>query len=182
VSVVFGMLDISLAAISTVLVLLIVRSITFEKAKEAINWEVLFIIAGSFGIAKAMTNSGAADYLANHLLNEVGRFGPLALLAAAYLITNFLTELVTNNAAAVIAFPIIMSLVDVFSVNPEPFAVAIAIAASASFSTPIGYQTNLLVYSSGQYRFIDFLRVGLPLNIICFAAAIIIIPFIWPLT
>ncbi|WLD94960.1 SLC13 family permease [Alkalihalobacillus sp. AL-G] len=177
-----GVLQITQAAITTVILFLLLRFTTFEEAKDSIKWEVLFIIGGAFGIAEALINSGAAEHVANSLLFGFGNSGPIALLVMAYLITNLLTELITNNAAAVIVFPIIMTIVNEFSFNPEPFAVAIAIASSASFATPIGYQTNLLVYSSGQYRFSDFLKIGLPLNIVCFITSIIMIPLFWPLT
>ncbi|MCF6136897.1 SLC13 family permease [Pseudalkalibacillus berkeleyi] len=177
----FGLVQVAQAAITTALLLLILRSTTFNDAKDSIKWDVLFIIGGAFGIAEAMIKTGAAQYLSNVLLRSLDQLTPFFLLLLIYVITNLLTELITNNAAAVIMFPIAMSFVQELSLNPEPYAVAIAIAASASFSTPIGYQTNLLVYSTGQYRFNDFIKVGIPLNILGLIISIMIIPFVWPL-
>ncbi|MGM7700958.1 SLC13 family permease [Pseudalkalibacillus sp. Hm43] len=181
-TVAFGIVSIVHAALTTALLMFLIKKITFNEAKEAIKWDVLLVIGGAFGIAEAMMKSGAAEYLTMGIIGLMPYYSPLILLMLTYLITNILTELITNNAAAVIMFPIAMSLVHEFSLNAEPFAIAIAIAASASFSTPIGYQTNLLVYGSGQYRFIDFVKVGTPLNLIGLLISIIIIPIIWPMT
>jgi len=102
------------------------------------------------------------------------------LLAVLFIITNLFTELITNNAAAALAFPLALSLSDQLGVSPTPFFVVICIAASASFFTPIGYQTNLIVQGIGNYKFTDFVRVGLPLNILTFIISVILIPMIWP--
>jgi di/tricarboxylate transporter len=105
--------------------------------------------------------------------------GPIGVLAAVFLITTIFTEIITNNAAAAIVFPIALSAANQLGVDPKPFFVGIAIAASASFSTPIGYQTNLLVQSIGNYRFRDYLKIGLPLNLIVFLTSILLIPLFW---
>ncbi|WP_257349088.1 SLC13 family permease [Pseudalkalibacillus decolorationis] len=180
--VVLGFLEIAFAAISTAIVSLIVSRTTFDEVKDSIKWDVLFVVGGAFGIAEAMNKTGAAEYLATQLFLIVDPMTPLILLMIVYILTNVLTEMITNNAAAVIVFPIMMSMVQEMSLNPEPYAVAIAIAASASFSTPIGYQTNLLVYSSGQYRFLDFMKIGFPLNVICFVVTSLTVPLFWPLS
>ncbi|WP_349410300.1 SLC13 family permease [Pseudalkalibacillus sp. SCS-8] len=177
-----GLVEVTHAAITTAIILLLIKSITFDQAKDAIKWDVLFVIGGAFGIAEAMIKTGAAQYLADLLISHMDKVTPFLLLVSVYALTNLLTELITNNAAAVIMFPIAMAFVQELSMNPEPLAVAIAISASASFSTPVGYQTNLLVYSSGQYRFMDFLKAGIPLNLIGFVISMLIIPLIWPLT
>ena len=106
--------------------------------------------------------------------------GPRAVLAIIYLMTMIFTEIITNNAAAALAFPLALSISTQLGVSPVPFFVVICIAASASFSTPIGYQTNLIVQGIGNYKFTDFVRVGLPLNIITFLISVILIPLIWP--
>jgi di/tricarboxylate transporter len=105
--------------------------------------------------------------------------GPYALLAIVYIITNVFTELITNNAAAALSFPIGLSVATQLGVNPTPFFVAICVAASASFSSPIGYQTNLIVQGIGGYKFTDFVKIGLPLNVITFLVSVILIPMIW---
>jgi di/tricarboxylate transporter len=180
-SVTFGGIPITSAAITTALLLVLMRVTTFDEAISSIKWDILFVIGGAFGIAEAMEKSGAADFLVVYLFSNMELVSPFILLIVVYLITNLMTEIITNNAAALLMFPIVISFVEGMDLNPEPYAVALAIAASSSFSTPIGYQTNLLVYSSGQYRFIDFLKVGVPLNIIGFLTAITVIPIFWPL-
>ena len=115
-----------------------------------------------------MENSGVADLLAGYIIDLSRSHGPYILLAVLFIITNIFTELITNNAAAALSFPLALSLSQQLGVNPMPFFVVICMAASASFSTPIGYQTNLIVQGIGNYKFTDFVRIGLPLNIITF--------------
>ncbi|WP_221563907.1 SLC13 family permease [Alkalihalobacillus sp. TS-13] len=181
-TVTLGFVPITHAAITTAILLVLLRVTTFDESMGSIKWDILFVIGGAFGIATAMTNSGAADYLVSFVFSHVDRMTPFILLIVVYVITNLLTEIITNNAAAVIMFPIVLSFVNELALNPEPYAIVLAIAASASFSTPIGYQTNLLVYSSGQYRFNDFIKVGVPLNIIGLFTTMLIVPVIWPLS
>lgn len=144
-----------------------------------ISWDVLITIACAFAISKAMENSGFATFIANQIIGLTDSLGPHALLAIIFLITNLCTELITNNAAAALAFPIALAVSRQLGVDPTPFFVVICIAASASFSTPIGYQTNLIVQGIGGYKFTDFVRIGLPLNIIVFILSIILIPMFW---
>ena len=144
-----------------------------------ISWDVLITIACAFAISKAMVNSGFASFIANNIIGLTDSLGPHALLAIIFLITNLCTELITNNAAAALSFPIALEVSSQLSVDPTPFFVVICIAASASFSTPIGYQTNLIVQGIGGYKFTDFVRIGLPLNIIVFILSIIIVPIFW---
>ena len=150
-----------------------------QKYTKAISWDLLITVAFSFALSKALQNSGAADVIAYETINIGKGLGPVGVLAAVYLITNIFTEFITNNAAAAIVFPIALSAANQLGVDPKPFFVAIAIAASASFSTPIGYQTNLLVQSIGNYRFKDYLRIGIPLNIVLFLISVLLIPFFW---
>ena len=151
-----------------------------RKYTKAISWDVLITIACAFGLSKALQNSGAADSIAMTAINFSKSFGPLGVLITIYLITTIFTEIITNNAAAALVFPIAYSAANQMGVDPKPFFIAICIAASASFATPIGYQTNLLVQGLGNYKFSDYTKTGLPLNIIAFIISIIIIPMIWP--
>lgn len=151
-----------------------------RKYTKYISWDILITIACAFGISKAMVNSGVADALAGYIIGMTDHYGPQVLLAVIFIITNLFTELVTNNAAAALAFPLALSISSQLGVDPMPFFVVICMAASASFSTPIGYQTNLIVQGIGNYKFTDFVRVGLPLNIITFLISIFLIPIIWP--
>lgn len=151
-----------------------------RKYTKYISWDVLITIACAFGISKAMANSGVSDLIASHIIGLSKSYGPYVLLAIMFIITNIFTELITNNAAAALSFPIALSISNQLGVSPMPFFVIICMAASASFSTPIGYQTNLIVQGIGNYKFTDFVRIGLPLNIITFLISVLLIPQIWP--
>ena len=150
-----------------------------RKYTKYISWDILITIACAFAISKAMVNSGVADCVAGFIIGLSDDYGPHVLLAILFVITNLFTELITNNAAAALAFPLALSISAQLGVSPTPFFVVICMAASASFSTPIGYQTNLIVQGIGNYKFTDFVRIGLPLNIITFLISVILIPLIW---
>lgn len=151
-----------------------------RKYTKYISWDILITIACAFAISKAMVNSGVADGVAGYIIGLSNDYGPHVLLAILFIITNLFTELITNNAAAALAFPLALALSQQLGVDPTPFFVVICMAASASFSTPIGYQTNLIVQGIGNYKFTDFVRIGLPLNIITFLISVFLIPLIWP--
>ncbi|MEG1904406.1 MAG: SLC13 family permease, partial [Bacteroidales bacterium] len=144
------------------------------------SWDVMITIACAFAISKGMINSGMAGFIAEHTIGAVYHLGPHAVLAVLFLITCLFTEVITNNAAAALAFPIALEASKQLGVEPLPFFVTICMAASASFLTPIGYQTNLIVQGIGNYKFSDYLKVGLPLSLIVFIMSVILIPFIWP--
>ena len=150
-----------------------------KRYTKYISWDILIAIASAFAISKAMHNSGIADVIAGNIIGFAHRLGTQGLLAALFLITNIFTEIITNNAAAALSFPIALAVATQLGVSPMPFFIVICIAASASFSTPIGYQTNLIVQSVGGYKFRDFIKIGLPLNILTFCISIFIIPLFW---
>ena len=150
-----------------------------QKYTKAISWDVLITIASAFAISKAMQNSGAAEALARTTVNFAKAFGPIGVMAALYIITAIFTEIITNNAAAALVFPIALAAAQQLNLDPKPFFVTIAIAASASFSTPIGYQTNLIVQAIGNYKFTDYIKIGLPLNILAFVLSLLLIPYFW---
>lgn len=150
-----------------------------KRYTKFISWDILITIACALAISRAMVNSGLADFIAAHVIDFANGVSPWTVLVVLYITTNIITELITNNAAAAFAFPIAMSAAQQLGVDPMPFFVAICIASSASFSSPIGYQTNLIVQGIGNYRFKDFVRVGLPLNIITFVLSIVLIPLFW---
>ena len=150
-----------------------------KKYTKYISWDILITIACAFAISKAMENSGFASLVASYIISMADNFGPYALLAIIFIITNIFTELITNNAAAALSFPIALSVATQLGVNPTPFFVVICMAASASFSSPIGYQTNLIVQGIGSYKFTAFVRIGLPLNLITFLISVFVIPMIW---
>ncbi|HET7615745.1 MAG TPA: SLC13 family permease, partial [Bacillales bacterium] len=167
-------------AMSVVVVLLLLgRVVTPEEAKKSVQFNVLLLIASAFGIGEALTQSGAAKWIATGLVNVAQPFGVIAVLLFVYILTNVFTEMITNNAAAVMMFPIAMATAQQIQVNPMAFAVVVAIAASASFLTPIGYQTNLIVMGPGRYKFTDYYKVGLPLSFIVMIVTIIVVNWIW---
>ena len=149
------------------------------KARRHVEWHVLLTIAGALGLGAALESSGAATTLADALLSLAGG-KPWLTLLLVYLLTAVSTEMMTNNAAAVLVFPIAMNSADHLGVSPLPFVFCIMMAASASFMTPIGYQTNLMVYGPGGYRFTDFARVGFPLAVLFCGLSMWLIPILWP--
>lgn len=152
-----------------------------EDAYKAIDWRILTLIFGMLAISIAMNKVGLVDTVVSHVMTLSPLLGPLFMLSFIYLLTSILTEVVSNNAVAVLVTPIAIGVAQQLGADPRPFVVAVMFAASASFATPIGYQTNTFVYSAGGYRFTDFMRIGVPLNLIMWAAGSLIIPLIWPL-
>jgi di/tricarboxylate transporter len=176
----FRIVPILVAALIGAVGMVLGRCISVEEAYQAIDWKVVFLLGGIIPLGLALEQSGAAQWLAGSILSPFAGFGPLMVLAALYLFTAILTELMSNNAAAVILAPIALSLAASMNVDPRPFLVAITFAASTSFATPIGYQTNTMVYAPGGYQFTDYTRVGGPLNLIFWGLAVLLIPMIWP--
>ncbi|MEC9491650.1 SLC13 family permease [Flexistipes sp.] len=175
----FGITSIFTAAFVVLVVLLLTKTLSVFEARRSLELNVIIVIAAALGVSKALEQTGTAGYLASFIVNSVGSFGNIGYLAAIYFSTTLLTEIITNNAAAALVFPIAMSLSAQLGLSPMPFAMAIAVAASASFSTPLGYQTNLMVYGPGGYKFSDFLKIGIPLNLTYMIISVILIPFIW---
>ncbi len=159
------------------------RCVSVGVARRAVDWQVLVVIAMALGFGEAIHESGLDVALAGNIERFGGGFaGPIGILVGIYLITNVLTELISHIGAAALMFPIAMETAQEMGVGAAPFVIVIAIAASASFATPVGYQTNLMVYGPGGYRFSDFLKVGIPMNILIMIVAMLIIPWVWPLT
>ncbi|MDY3331489.1 MAG: SLC13 family permease [Pelistega sp.] len=151
-----------------------------EDSYHIIDWRVLILLAGLFPLGIAMTNSGAAQFIADHTIAKAAVFGPIVALAILYLMTMVLTEFMSNAGTAVLLTPIAISTAQSLDVSPTPFVVAVVFAAATSFVTPVGYQTNAMVYGAGGYKFTDFIKVGLPLNLIFYVLGIIFIPLFWP--
>ena len=171
----------------TTIIMAWTRMFSPRKYTKYFSWDVLITIACAFAISTAMTKSGFADFIAGYIisLTDVVRgsdYGIYIILAALFLITNIFTELITNNAAAALAFPLALAVSDKLGANPMPFVVCVCFAASSAFSTPIGYQTNLIVQGVGGYKFRDFIKVGLPMNIIVFILSVLLIPLFYDLT
>lgn len=169
-----------LAIIATVAVVLS-GCVRADEIYDAIQWRLLMLIFGMLGLSVALEQTGAALLVSGGLIAMVGPFGPLVALSAIYLMGSVLTEVVSNNAVAVLMVPIAVGVAHQFGVDPRPFVVAVMFAASASFATPIGYQTNTFVFHAGNYRFMDFVRIGMPLNLLLWVVATFMIPILWPL-
>ncbi|MEJ6655198.1 MAG: SLC13 family permease [Pseudomonas sp.] len=151
-----------------------------DEVYDAIDWRIIILLAGLLPLGVAMSQSGAAEFIVANTLGLVSSFGPLAVLAVLYLMALLLTELMSNAATAVILTPIGMSTANLLGVDATPFLIAVTFAASTSFATPVGYQTNTMVYNAGGYKFTDFIKVGLPLNLIFWVLGVIFIPVFWP--
>ena len=151
-----------------------------KKYTKYISWDILITIACAFAISAAMEESGLAAFIANFIKSVSGSLGAWGALGLLYLVTLIITELITNNAAAALAFPLALETAAKFNVDPMPFFIAICIAASAGFATPIGYQTNLIVQGAGNYKFTDFVKIGIPMDLIVMIISVGLIPLIWP--
>ena len=153
--------------------------LSIEKAYKAIDWKVIMLLAGMLSLGQAMTQTGTAQFAARELMSVLRDTGPYVALAVIYTVTTLMTAAMSNNATAVILSPVAISVAESLAVSPRPFLVAVAFAASACFASPVGYQTNVMIYGPGRFRFRDFLLVGGPLNIIFLAVSVYLIPKIW---
>ncbi|HET6467175.1 MAG TPA: SLC13 family permease [Geminicoccaceae bacterium] len=178
----FEALPIAALALIAAVTVVALGCLTADEAYEAIQWRILFLIFGMLALGAAMEKTGAALLIVEQIMRLVAPLGPLVVLALVYLMASVLTELISNNAAAILLTPIAIGVAGQLGVDPRPFVVAVMFAASASFATPVGYQTNTFVYNAGGYRFGDFLRIGLPLNLLMWGTATLTIPLFWPLT
>jgi di/tricarboxylate transporter len=167
------------SAILGSVLLVLTRCITLEEAYKGIEWRVIFLLGGILPLGIALETTGAARLLSSLLVDTIGAWSPVALVSAFYLLTSLLTEAMSNNATAALLAPIAIGTAAELGVDPRPFLMAVTFAASASFMTPVGYQTNTLIYGPGQYRFTDFLRVGAPLNLLFWLLATLLIPRFW---
>ena len=168
-------------AIIAAVVVVAAGCVTSKEAYGSVQWSLLILIFAMLAIGTAMQTSGTARLIAETLALYVAPFGPIAMLSLIYLLTSIMTETMSNNASVILLTPIAAGLALTLGYDPRPFVVAVMFAGSASFATPIGYQTNTLVYQAAGYRFMDFVKVGLPMNILMWATATIVIPIFWPL-
>jgi di/tricarboxylate transporter len=175
-----GVLHISVAGALGAVLMVLTRCLTLEEAYESIDWMVIFLLAGMIPAGIALERTGAAQLLAEFILKGIGSFGPLFVLGALMAFTSLITEILSNASAAVLLAPIAISLAAQLGVNPYPFLMGVAVAASSSFMTPIGHQSNTIVFGPGGYRFSDYLRVGAGLNILVWVVAMLVIPRLWP--
>ena len=175
-----GVLPILEAALLVALLLVASRALTIRQAREAVDLNIVILIAAAFGLGAAVDGTGLGGTIADLLLVVFEPLGLVGALAGVLLATMILTELISNNAAAVLLFPVATAMAAATGGDPRPFVVAVALGASLSFLTPLGYQTNMMVYGIGNYRFSDFTRLGLPLNLVSIALCLALIPIFFP--
>ncbi len=183
---VMGLAAIELMPIAGLAIIAATAVVTFgcldhQEAYQSIRWDILMLIFGMLALGIAMEKTGAAALVVGFLSTISAGMGPLALLVIVYFFTSMVTEIMSNNAAAILITPLAIGLAEQIGIDPRPFVVAVMFAASASFATPIGYQTNTLVYRAGGYKFLDFVKFGLPLNLTFVVVAAFVIPIFWPL-
>jgi len=179
VAIAAGWLPVANAALAAAILVVFVAGLSPTEARQALDLSVLLVLAASFGIGAAISQTGLAGCIGTALVDGLAPLGPIGVLAGVYVATNLLTEILTNNVAAVIVFPIGLAAAQASDLDLRGVAVVIAIAASAGFATPIGYQTNLMVMGPGGYRFADFFKVGVPLNLLVFALTMVVVRWVW---
>jgi di/tricarboxylate transporter len=177
-----GAVSIVTSAIAGGVLMILTGCLTMEEAYTAIDWSVLMLLAGVLTLGVALETSGAAVLLSRFLIDGVGLLGPVAAVSILYLITSLLTETMSNIATVALLSPVAIAAAESLGVSSRPFLMAVAFAASASFMTPVGYQTNTLIYGPGQYQFKDYVRVGGPLNLLFWILATVFIPRFWSFT
>ncbi len=175
-----GILPIMASALIGCVLLVLIGSIKLDEAYQAIDWKIIFLLGGILSLGLALEKTGAAVLVSDILIDNLYDYGPVVVLAALYLLTSLLTGSMSNNATAVLLAPIAINAAISINVDPRPFLMAIMFGSSASFMTPVGYQTNTMIYNVGQYRFTDFLKVGTTLNIIFWLIASLLIPVFFP--
>ncbi|GBD40777.1 putative transporter [bacterium HR39] len=183
VLVVLGGLDLaplSALALSAAVAVVLGGCLEPDDVYQSVPWSILVLIYGMLAVGEAALRTGALALVASVLVRLLGDFGPLVMLATVYLSTLVVTEVLSNNATAVLMAPVAVSVADGLGVDPRPFVVAVMFASSHGYATPVGYQTNTFVYAAGNYRFRDFVRVGLPLDLLLAAVAVAAIPLLWP--
>lgn len=177
----FGWLDIATTMVLGAVLMIITGVLTMEESYRAIDWQSVFLIAGMLPLGIAMEETGTARLLADQLVNLVGNLGPVVALAGIFLLTALLTEVISNAAATVLMVPIAIDAAFGLGAAPEPFVMATVLAASTSFLMPVGHQVNVIIYGPGGYRFSDYARIGIWLNLIILGLVVTVLPMIWPL-
>jgi di/tricarboxylate transporter len=174
-----GVLSVMVAAMTSVMTLVLLGCLSMKEVYTAINWKIIFLMAGALSLGVAMQNTALDQLIAGKLVEYLGPFGPFAVLSGLYFTTSLLTEMMSNGATAALLAPIAIVAANSLGVDPIPFLITITIAANASFMTPVGYHTNTMVYSAGAYRFSDFFKVGVGLNILFWLLSSVLIPLLY---
>ncbi len=175
-----GWVPIAIAAIIGAVAMIFAGCIDIDDVYDSIDWRVLILMAGLLPLGIAMNSTGTSQFIADNTIGLVASYGPHAVLAVLYLMALFLGEMMSNSAAAILLTPVGVSTAHLIGVDATPFLIAVTFSASTSFLTPVGYQTNTMVHTAGGYQFKDFLKIGLPLNLIFWVLGVIFIPKFWP--
>ena len=180
-AIITGFLHISVAALSGALAMVLGGCLSPGQTYRAVNWRIIFLLVGALSLGRALDQTGLALQISHGLVDLAGG-GAFLSLAVLYLVTSVFTELLTNGAVAVLMTPVALSVAATLGLDPRTFVMAVLFASSASFMTPVGYQTNTMIYGVGGYKYKDFVIVGLPLQVSCFVLAMLLVPWLWPFT
>jgi len=180
VPVIAGWLPITAAALLAGVLMVITGCLTMDEAYQSIEWRAVFLVAGMLPLGIAMEKTGTAEFIAQHMINLVGDLGPMGLLVGFYVLTNLLAQFMSNAASTVLVAPIAIGAAQQLGANPRSLLMAVAIAAAAGFLTPVAHQSNVLVMNPGGYRFGDYLKVGLLLDLVILAVVVLVLPLVWP--
>ena len=174
-----GIFPIVQLAVAGCVAMVLFKALSVEDAYRAIDWQVIFLLGGFIPLGTALEKVGAIDMVAHGLVDVLGGHGPLVLLGGFYFTTTFFSDLISNQATAVLLTPVAIATALSLGVDPRPFIIAIAFAAANSFGSPIGYHTNVMIYGAGNYRYLDFVKIGVPLNLLFLATAVVVLPIFW---
>lgn len=177
-----GLLPAAASTLCGALLMILTRCLSVEQVYEAIDWKIIMLLAGVIPLGVAMEQTGAAAWLASGILTVFADLGPYGIVLGVFLVTNLLTNFISNAASAALMTPLALEAASLFSLDARPLVLTVAFSASLSFLTPIGYQTNTLIYAPGNYRFVDYVKLGAPLTLICAAIITLLVPVVWPLT
>jgi di/tricarboxylate transporter len=181
-SVILGWVPIYIAAVTGALLMVLTRCLTMDEAYRAIEWQAVFLIAGMLPLGLALRETGAAELLTTGVVETVGELGPLAVVAAIYIICALCAQVMPTAAVAILVAPIALNTAAELGLSSQALMMTVALSASASFMSPVAHPANVLVMGPGGYRFIDYIKVGLPLTIVCLIVTLLLLPVFWPLT
>ena len=181
VSVLFGFLPIYIAALTGAVIMVLSGSLTMDEAYRNVEWRAVFLIAGMLPMGVALQKSGAAQLMTEQVVNLVGGMGPLAIVAAFYIVTAIGAQVMPTAAVAILMAPIALNTASDLGLSPYALMMTVAMSASASFMSPVAHPANVLIMGPGGYRFVDYIKVGLPLTLVCLAVVLIVLPIFWPL-
>jgi di/tricarboxylate transporter len=180
-AVVLGWMPVAVAAVLGVILMVLSASLTMEEAYRFIDWKAVFVIAGMLPLGLALQRSGAAELLAGAMVATVGDYGPLALVAGVYILTVLVTQAMPSAAVVVLMAPIALNAADSLGLSPYALLMTVALAAAASFLSPVAHPANVLIMGAGGYRYRDYLKVGVPLTLVMLLVILLVLPMVWPL-